>query len=403
MKNSLILLAAFICFCLIYVTYVSRFELNIFPPTLEAGNPRGYYDYSGVINVHTSQSTGSRTFEEILSQANNSNVDFIVFTDLNQLKLPKELQGYHGRLLVFIDGEFSYLNSRLLLLGSHLSTHIPSIGQLQAQLADRLTQEPDVKKDGLLVLAHPFKYSYQMNFPHPEGLDGIEIINLRSIWQQSWFNSKFSFLWTLLIYPFHPQWALVRLFEYPEREIDLWDQLNKKRKTLAFAGTDAQGEIKIANNYYFPFPSYSTLFSVVRNHVLLNSELTGDEKSDRQKVFGALESGRSYLSLDMLANPKGFLAQIEDAQGKIYPMGSQLQWQGGQSFVVHLPQKPIVPFDVMIFKDGKKMMISNSKETRYQIPGPGIYRALVRVIPTFPIPDGKKWVPWIFTNSFYLN
>jgi hypothetical protein len=49
------------------------------------------------------------------------------------------------------------------------------------------------------------------------------------------------------------------------------------------------------------------------------------------------------------------------------------------------------------------MMTSNSQVTQYYLNSPGVYRVLVRVIPTLPLPDGKKWIPWIYTNMFYVE
>jgi hypothetical protein len=70
---------------------------------------------------------------------------------------------------------------------------------------------------------------------------------------------------------------------------------------------------------------------------------------------------------------------------------------------VTLPQKPKVPFDTIIIKQGEKMMTSNSQVTHFYINSPGVYRVMVRVIPTLPLPDGKKWIPWIYTNPFYVK
>ncbi|MGE0527691.1 MAG: hypothetical protein AB7P49_11555, partial [Bdellovibrionales bacterium] len=68
-----------------------------------------------------------------------------------------------------------------------------------------------------------------------------------------------------------------------------------------------------------------------------------------------------------------------------------------------LPQKPDVPFDVIIYRDGLRVMTSNSQLTQYYLNTPGVYRVMVRVIPTLPLPDGKKWIPWIYTNPFYVE
>ena len=84
-------------------------------------------------------------------------------------------------------------------------------------------------------------------------------------------------------------------------------------------------------------------------------------------------------------------------------MGSEVPLQKDMKLVVKLPHKPSVPFDTFIIHNGEKIMTSNSQSTDLFIHQPGVYRVMVRVIPTFPLPDGKKWVPWIFTNAFYVR
>ena len=83
-------------------------------------------------------------------------------------------------------------------------------------------------------------------------------------------------------------------------------------------------------------------------------------------------------------------------------MGSNIIFETGLELVVKLPQKPEVPFDVLIYRNGERVFTSNSLETRWVIHEDGVYRVKVRVIPTFALPDGKKWVPWIYSNPFFI-
>ena len=121
------------------------------------------------------------------------------------------------------------------------------------------------------------------------------------------------------------------------------------------------------------------------------------------KIGSALRDGRFYMSVDTLANPKGFNAMIVDAEGTQWAMGSQLKFREGLELVVEVPIKPEVPMDVIITRNGERMMTSNSKLTRMPLHAPGVYRAMVRVIPLFPLPDGRKWIPWIYSNPFFVR
>jgi hypothetical protein len=385
-----------------YGLFISQVNIKIISDELERSHPEGFYDYSGVINVHSSRSSGSGSVNEIIEQAQAAELDFISITDLNLFEQEPEDHQYHDKLLVMYDGQYSYLNSRLLYLGAKNKLALSGPSRSQAHLSNRLDLNSSTETDGFLILSHPFKKGYSWKGEFPRGLHGIEILNLRQIWQDVWLNDTLSFLWTVILYPFNQNLAFIRLFEIPNREFQLWDELTSQRKTVGLAGSAAKSKIRILGQD-IGLPRYKTLFGIVRNHVLLRSELTGEKKSDYKKIISALRAGHFYMSLDVLANPKGFIAKIVDDTPNPHIMGSEVRLTKNQELVVVLPSEPLVPFETVIYKDGKKVMASNSTETRLRLHEPGVYRAVIRVIPTFPLPDGKKWIPWIFTNPFYVK
>lgn len=402
--NKIWIPIAVIFLYLIYGLYLANYDVRIFPEELTAEAPRGFFDYRGVTNVHTQLSSGSGDISQVIAAAQRAGLDFLSITDLNVFDKPSSLAGYHSNLLVMMDGEYSYINSRLLNIGSTTGRHLQGVGRSQVLFADLLSQ---VKKDddvGLLVLAHPKKKNYTWTGEYPAGLDGIEVINLKSAWQDAWTRGKLSFLFSLIVYPFNEQLSLLRLFEDPEEEVRLWDELNKTRPAIGLAGADAEAKLNIGGaNSFLRYPTYETLFSLVRNHVLLKSELTGNAVSDVEKLAGAIRQGQFYFSLDILGNPKGFNAVIKNKKGQAFALGSRLAFEEGLSLEVSLPQKPSAPFDVVILRNGERIMTSNSQITTYFLNEPGVYRVYVRVIPTLPLPDGKKWIPWIYTNPFHIS
>lgn len=400
--RTIALLTGMVFVYLIYGLYLASYDVRIFPEDLVPDSPRGFFDYKGVTNVHTQMSSGSGDFSQVIDAAQESNLDFLSITDLNVYDKPNSLAGYHGHLLVMMDGEYSYLNSRLLNIGATTARHLQGVGRSQVLFADLLSQKEKDKDVGLLILAHPTKPKYGWTGEYPVGLDGIEVINLKNVWQEAWTQSKPSFLLSLLILPFNEKLALLRLFKNPEEELRLWDSLNGQRKVVGIAGADAEAKLAVGGSF-LRFPTYQTLFSLVRNHVLVKSELTGNAIGDVEKIAQGFRQGQLYMSLDILGNPKGFNAIVKRGGGATIPIGARLPFEKGLSLEVQLPQKPKVPFDVVIYKDGERMMTSNSQTTQYFINGPGVYRVMIRVIPTLPLPDGKKWIPWIYTNPFYIE
>jgi hypothetical protein len=389
MNRVFFLLTGLIFLYLIYGLYLAQYSVAILSEDLVAENPRGFLDYRGITNVRSEDLT------DVIASAQAAGLDFLSITDLNVFDKPTSLAGYHGNLLVMMDGEYSYVNSRLLNIGATTSRHLQGVGRSQVLFADLLSQEHKDADLGLLILAHPLKTKYRWSGAYPPGLDGLELINLKDVWQEAWLHNRWSFMLSMFHYPFHEKLALLRLFEAPEEELHLWDELSQRHRMIGIAGAGAEGKLR--------FPTYETLFSLVRDHVLLRSEFTGNTASDLEKLSNAIKNGQFYMSLDVLGNPKGFNALVRSKSGQTSQMGSEIPFEEGLTLEVTLPQKPKVPFDTVIYKNGERMMTSNSQVTQYYMNGPGVYRVLVRVIPTLPLPDGKKWIPWIYTNSFYVG
>lgn len=394
----------FVSFYAGYGVYVSRFSLSVMPTGLQPSHPYPFYDYKGITNVHSIHSDGSGTYLQIIDAAVKENFDFLFFTDINSFDKKEEISGYRGRLLVFTAGEYSYLNSHLLhykLKGSHEHE-----GRSQAQLffTDFLSQKRNSHKDDLVILAHPLKRDYHWLGKYPKSLEGIEVLNLDSVWEMSLSRSKLSFAFSLFTYFFNPRHALIRLYLEPESEVALWDHLNEKQKMIGFAGHNTKSRATLWDGFRIPFPSYQSSFSFISNHVILKSELTGLVDRDQKKIFQALKKGQFYFSLDFLDNPKGFMTYAVK-KNKKHLMGSELEISKKHPIEIFasLPEKPNVPFEIVLFKDGERFKTSQNQKTSFLVKEPGVYRVVVRVIPPLPFPDRWRWITWIYSNSFYIK
>jgi hypothetical protein len=399
--KTLIVFCSVLLVVLIYGVFLNQYSIKIIPDTLISEAPKGLNDYRGVINVHSKRSIGSGEIEEIVEAAKLNDLDFLVFNELNDFsdhRPPK----YYQDVLVSFDGEYSYRNSRLLNLLSLKGLVYSNSGEVQMLLPNKLGAKASSLSE-IFVMAHPTKPGFTWKDEFPPGIHGVEVINLTSIWEQAWRNEKASFFWTLFTFLFNDHIALIRLLDGKDPELKFWDKLAQSQNVFGFAGSDAVAKVRVTSSSFLKFPSYETLLGLVSNHVLLKAELTGNAKSDQLKLREAFLQGQFYMSFDALADPTGFNASIADRDGQTFLMGSELKFKEGLELVVKLPQKPKVPFDVIMYRNGEKEFTSNSKTTRWMIHEPGIYRVYVRVIPTFPIPDGKRWIPWIYTNPFFIR
>ncbi len=403
----------------IYGFYLSQNNLVVVPTNLKREAGGAFYDYRGVTNVRTNLSNGSSSPLEVISEAKLAGLDYLFITDVNQFEQSESLNGYNGNLFVSVAGEYSFLDSRLLFynLGTgkkspadYASTNLYFTDLLSQKFSENTRAVKNISneslndnlKDTLLVLAHPFQNGPTWTGAYPPGLDGLEILNPKAISAGAWARSKLNVIWSFIIYPFNPRYAFLRLFREPVEELALWDQLSKDHPMIAFGGVDASARAVPWANALLKFPAYQTSFEITNNHVLLTSELTGSYQKDRQKIMTALRKGHFYISLDLLGDPKGFTSFMEDKDKQIL-MGEKIKFNKGLRLMTRLPTEPKDFYEVVVFKNGEREYTANSSETSYSISGPGIYRVIVRVSPTLPLPEGKKWFTWIYTNNFYVN
>lgn len=395
-------ISLFVFILTIYGFYLNRYSFYVASDRVALIEPSRYYDYRGITHVHSSMSTGSGTPSEIVRTAQELGLDFLIFTEVNLHKHDQPLEGYFNSILTMEGGEFSYLDSRLLFYNKPSDKPPKGEGQSQVFFTDQLSQQSRNRSEGFFILAHPFLSRHQWSGEYPSGLDGIEIINLKRVLDVAWQERKASAIWSILTYWLNDHAALLRVYKDPEPEQELWDKLSKEQKTVGLLGTDATAKAILTPQLFLKFPSYMTSMGVASNRLLLTSELTGDFKSDKYKIMTAIQEGQVYLSLDILGDPRGFWAEVR-TKSKNYLFGATVPFEKGSRLVINLPAIPRVPYEVRVIKDGELFATSNTKETQIEIHEAGNYRIVVRILVPLPFPEGKRWIPWIYTNPFYIR
>ena len=165
----------------LYGFYINQYQVAVIPTQLNREHSSAYYDYKGVMNVHTDLSSGSAPASFVITSAKLANLDFVFFTDVNTFNLPTAFESYHGNLLVFSAGKYSYLDSRLIYYSLNQESIGSTLGEAQVKLADLISQKTGANKDSMTILAHPFKAGYTWTGEIPSGLDGFELLNQKSL------------------------------------------------------------------------------------------------------------------------------------------------------------------------------------------------------------------------------
>ncbi|MBC7465486.1 MAG: hypothetical protein H7256_05790 [Bdellovibrio sp.] len=385
----------------IYGFYVSQFELNFVPKKVKTSD--FYYDYRINMNIHTNQSIGSEPLSIILNEAKKAQNNFIMVTDLNpSLKIPDD--SYLQNMGVLQGVKYSYKDSRLLYYSTQDKNLGLKPGESQLQLFDLLSGEAAQNSKQFISLAHPFSNGYNWTGDAPTGLDAVEVVNLKSLSQKAWDESKLSTIWSLLIYPFNPKLALIRLFLEPSEELNFFDQVSQHRNFVATAGAEASARAIPLADWLIKFPSYERSLSIVSNHLLLTSELSGNIHEDRDRILAALKAGQFYICFDALGDPKGFQTYLyDDVNEKRFSIGSTTKNNKNLKFYFKLPAEPNSFYEVVLFKNGQRVDTLNTFQGVFSPHGPGTYRIQVRISPRLPLPDAIKWLTWIYTNNFYIN
>jgi len=352
------------------------------PLSLSGEFPAGHLlTIAGAVHVHTTLSDGGGTPQEVIEAARAARLSFVVLTDHDNLDA-KPLEGYRDGLLVIVGTEVSTTAGHLLGLG------IPDPAfRFSGDALDSLEDIRDL--GGVSFAAHPLspRRSFQWTGWDLPGPWGLELLNGDSQWREA---SPWTLFQTAALYGLNSRYALLAGLAAPDATLRRWDSLLEQRDVPGIAGADAHSRIVMGRGNVLRFPSYESSLSVAKNHVLLDSSLTGDQRRDARTIIRALAQGRSYIGLDALAPADNFyFVGVSGGErwemGDTAPAGARPALEAGGA----LPKGT----RVRLLRDGTTAI---EAEGHVFLPSalPGVYRVECRV-PGWPI-------PWILSNPIYV-
>jgi len=376
--------------------FFSSINLNVVDVSAKESHTHEFFDYEGVLNVHSNKSRGSGRVQDIIASANEANLDFIFFNETNPIdqKQPRPIR--FGNLHVFYGSELSFNGSRFLHASLSENLVFSSNSDIQLFVSNQL----ETGVDELLILAHPNKAGYEWaSERRPNFLTGVEILNLREVWRSAWEAHKLSFLSSVFFYPFNPSLFFLDIYSDDALSNKIWDEWGSKALIFGFLGSDVTSKLRITKNYSLNFPSYKNIFLMAKNHVLLTEELLGF--GNHEKILEALKNGQSYFSIDLLGDPKGFAFWAETLSRKKILMG------GSVGIDEEITLKGVVPptlvdVKILLYRNGEVLEVFK-KDFIYRAKQKGMYRIEVRVNPTYPLVRNQEWIPWIFSNPIFIK
>ncbi|MBD3401346.1 histidinol-phosphatase [candidate division GN15 bacterium] len=347
--------------------------------------PRQHGDwwyYSGVIHVHTTESDGTKTLEEVAKIGEDCGCDFLLFADhmtLSNREAGKE--GYHGRCLVLIGYEHNDVEDK----NHFLVFDSPGVYPNEMNAYEYVAA---ARRDGALgIMAHPDEVRDRMaQYPPYEwtdwsndDVDGIELWNQMSEWMERLTKAnRVVMIWS-------PRKSM---YGPTERVFRKWDELNLQRKCVGIASADAHAFPVGLGPFTFRIFPYKTHFRTLRTHLILPEPLSTDLEVARRQVYGALRDCRAFGSNIRWGDADAF---------EFYATGSSSKAMiGGQLDEVdntHLHIRLADPADLKLVGNGRTILETTSDHLDFAVEHPGIYR----------VEAWKKGRCWIFSNHIRIG
>jgi hypothetical protein len=348
----------------------------------------------GVIHVHTNASCGSGSLPEIISVARSANLSFLTVTDHNITMAQAEVAAADPPDFAVIDGEeVSTSSGHFLALG--LDDTWPRGGSRDARSLMASTR----KAHAVNFIAHPFGLRDRWGDWGVRDYDGIEIFNDDAVWRK---NTVVDLAIAALMYPVNQRLALLRLARTPQENFAKWDQLMEQRPVAGICGSDAHANIIVGHTNVAKFPSYLSVFSLARQHVLLGDRAGVDpDHASADQILGAIKAGNSFCSIDAMYPADGFTQTVAAEGQDVAGPGESIAWSPDAVLHVRVPEGAGIP-RLRVIRDGQIIVEQEARSLDVKLPGPGRYRTEAYLRQP-GLTGWRRWTLWIFSNPVYVN
>jgi hypothetical protein len=386
----------------------------------EVPRPGPYTEYRANLHVHSALSHDSRgTIEEIVAAARAVGTRIVMLTEH-----PSERHDF------FTDGHRGKRGGVLLIPGAETNGFLAFPTHSLRGLATDSPQEfADLvrRRGGLTFLSH---LEERMDW-EVRGLTGVEIYNTHADFkdEKALIAALRNPLWVLRsieLFRKYPQESFSALQDYPAEYLKRWDVLCEKAPHTGVAANDAHQNVglvarlddggkvvvedalgkRLLQVEAAAVPAFKAASAGKKaGEVILQARLDPYEVSLRhvgthllltefseKGVWEALQAGRAFVAFDWLADSRGFdLAAV--AGPRRYEMGSRLTYE--KDLKIH-GRAPLAG-QWKVLRNGAVVAEARGRELDISVPGPGNYRAEVRLDIA-----GEDMI-WVLTNPLYIR
>ena len=349
-----------------------------------------FYDYAGVIHLHSSYSfDGHAPMEDILSAAQKNGIDFLMLTDHDHMKARNEgWEGWQGKTLIIVGEEIAPRFNHYLAFNIKDPIVCPDDpeGENPQKYIDAVCNQ-----GGFGIIAHPDHEGTEMfhvkhycwNDWKVNGYKAMSVWDFMTDWQKSlrgYVSGLMSFLF--------PAYFL----RGPSRiTLERWDALNQIKKTVGIGELDNHASIKTLLGIPFVAFSFDRAFRFIRTHVLTSESFSGNSQQDIDLVFQSLIHGRCYFALEFFRPAQGFQFFIEQDNQEFY-QGDSFKLSNTAHLSVSCPGRALI----RIIKNGREWLHAVGSRFSAPVEEAGVYR--VEIL----LKSAGKFRPWIFSNPVFV-
>jgi hypothetical protein len=350
-----------------------------------ASSPSGPPVVRGAMHVHTTNSDGSGTPDEVAAAAARAGLQFVIFTDHGDATRVPDSPRYRSGVLAIDAVEVSTSNGHVIALGVGRSPY-----PLRGEPADVLE---DLERLGAMtIVAHPTSLKADLVW-RDDGrpFDGVEWLNGDSEWRDEPFSSLTRILFT---YGFRAPESLALILDRPESALAFWDRAARTHNVVGVGGSDAHamigGDLDHGGPAALHLPSYEQVFRTF-SIGLPGLTLSNDAATDARAVIAAIRAGHVFTAIDAFAGPARLLFTADGA-GVHADAGDRVA--SGTPLV--LRAEVTAPEDhaptLTLYRDGQMVTSATGARLDHQVDGaPGVYRV------------GGPLAPWLVSNPIYVG
>jgi hypothetical protein len=342
----------------------------------------GKFHYSGALHMHTTESDGTVTLEELAAIGREAKLDYMMVTDhmnLNNRTAGKE--GWYDDTLVVIGYEHNDTDD----IHHYLIFDSPSV--YQHTMAPKEYVAAAAKDGALGIIAHPDEIRSRMpNYPpypwkdwNAVGFDGIEIWNQMSEWMERLTP------YNKLVMAFSPRKSMIGPTDRVRKK---WDELSQVKKCVGIAAVDAHAfPVKVGPFTVRIFP-YKVHFRCLRTSVILDQKLSKDFPTAAKQLYTALRECRAWCSNVRWGDPDGFDFWA-DGDNTRAGIGESLPLTKSVRLRALLPARA----EIVVVHNGEVIHRKTGRVLDLAVTKPGVYR----------LEAWRGTRGWIFSNHIRVG